>query len=344
MKLKLIKKFEIIFFNNTKMATLDKTTHALGNTKTRALKNRNYILTVNEKSLEHYEDIKTYITGLKSNTYYLCCEHIGQENKHYHIYAQFKTPIALSLKKLFGAHVEASIGTPQDNIKYLRCQDDKHMSLNIKSVQIDEIGEFRNWGGLRNIKQIKEATNEQLEEELPLNYYNIAKKIKQEQEEEETFMNMLTEIENDELKGPQIIYITGDSGNGKTYGAYKLALKNYDKKDIGKMSINNNFIKIINENAKCFVIEEFRPSQIHASEFLQLTDKYGYNCNIKGGFKTIRPEMIIICSILKPTEIYKDEINKQFIRRITTYYKCVNRELIESKFEEVIENNDILID
>lgn len=316
------------------MTTVDMTTHASGNTIQMLSKSRNFILTVNEKSLEHYNDIKTYLTGLKSNTYYLCCEHIGQNNKHYHIYVQFKTPIKLSIKKLYGCHIDKSRGTPQDNVKYLRCQDDKHIKKNIKSVQIDEIGEIRNWGGVSNIKQIKESTKEELEETLPINLYNIAQKIKHEQEEEDIFMNMLEEIKNDNLKSPNVIYIYGNSGNGKTYNAYKYALKYYDKKDIGKMSINNNFIKLINDSAKCYVIEEFRPSQIHASEFLQLTDKYGYNCNVKGGFKTIRPECLIICSILHPTEIYKDEINKQFTRRIKTFYECIDKQLVESKLED----------
>lgn len=34
---------------------------------------------------------------------------------------------------------------------------------------------------------------------------------------------MFNEIKNDDLKGPEVIYITGDSGKGKTYTAIKLA-------------------------------------------------------------------------------------------------------------------------
>ena len=113
------------------------------------------------------------------------------------------------------------------------------------------------------------------------------------------------------------LYIKGDTGKGKTYKAYKIALEKYEKEDIGKLTLKNDFIDVINKNAKCFIIEEFRPSQIKASDFLQLTDKYGYRCNIKGGFHTLRPEMIIICSIIEPENIYHEEVNKQFMRRIT---------------------------
>ena len=292
-----------------------------GNTKTGSAKHRAYILTLNEKSLEHYEDIKEYILNLKSNTYYLCCEHIGQENKHYHIYCQFKTPIKLSLKKLFGSHVEYTMGTPQDCIKYLRCEDDKHIKQGVKSIQIDEEGEIRKTGSFKTIREVKQMTQDE-RLDLPLNYKNIVDKINEEDKEKEMFMDMLTEIENDNLKGPEVIYITGPSGTGKTYQAYKLALKKYNKSDIGKMLINNNFIKITNQDAKCFVIEEFRPSQIHASDFLQLTDKYGFNCNVKGGFISVRPQCLIICSIVPPEELYKnEEINTQFKRRITECFE-----------------------
>lgn len=308
------------------MATLEMATLGAGNTKA-APKKKAFLLTVNEKSLEHYQEIKNYIIGLKSNTYYLCCEHIGQENKHYHIYCQFSNAVKLSIKKLFGAHVDACLGSCQQNINYVKAEDDKHKKLNITSILIDEIGEPRIKGGFHTVKDIKEMENL---DDLPAMYYNVAEKIKSKQQEEESFLDMLTEIENDTLKGPEVYYLTGPSGRGKTYGAYKLALSKFKKNEIGKMLINNNFFKITNDKAKCFVIEEFRPSQLHASDFLQLIDKYGYNCNIKGGFISIRPECFIICSIIPPEEIYKEEINEQFRRRLTKVYEVnENHELTD---------------
>ena len=76
------------------------------------------------------------------------------------------------------------------------------------------------------------------------------------------------------------------------------------------------------DDAECFVIEEFRPSQMAAASFLQLTDKYGFRANIKGGWRYLHPKKIIICSIIEPEFLYhNDEINTQFTRRIT---KCIN--------------------
>lgn len=38
---------------------------------------------------------------------------------------------------------------------------------------------------------------------------------------------MFNEIKNDDLKAPEVIYITGDSGKGKTYKALKIATEKY---------------------------------------------------------------------------------------------------------------------
>lgn len=135
------------------MASTELASALPGNTKQARPKSRNYILTVNEKSLNDYENIKNYILGLKSNIYYLCCEHIGQENKHYHIYCQFSNSIALSIKKLYGAHIEISFGSAQQNIAYLKAEDDKHIKLGIKSIIIDEYGEPKFNGRLPNYKR-----------------------------------------------------------------------------------------------------------------------------------------------------------------------------------------------
>lgn len=290
-----------------------------GNTKSGVNKARNYLLTLNEKTLEHYESVKEYITHYKSLNYYLCCEHIGQENKHYHIFIQFNNLIKLDIKKLYGAHVDKCFGSPQQNYNYVKCLDEKHRTLGIEAIVIDEIGEIKKTGS--TIRDVKEMTPEQ-REELPVQYLKQVREITQKEQDEKTFFDMLTEIENNELKAPDIIYLTGPSGKGKTYQAYKLALSKFPKLKIGRLTINNNFINIENEYADCYVIEEFRPGDIKPSQFLQLIDKYGYQCNVKGAFKLIRPKMIIICCIYPPEDLYRnEEINEQFQRRITECYK-----------------------
>lgn len=306
----------------------------LGNTKTKVIKKRDYMLTVNEESISHYEDIKKYFTEKKSITYYLCVEHLNSNRKHYHILVQFNNAIRLSIKKLFGCHVDFLVGTPQDAYNYCMCKDSKHIRKGITAKVIDEIGNLRFRGTVLNARAVQDMSNEDLKD-IDIHLYKRAKDIKQELNEEDLFESMLKDIENDSLKGPEVIYVHGEPGQGKTYGAYKYALQHYDKKDIGKISINNNFFKIINDNAKCYVIEEFRPSQISASEFLQFTDKYVYTASTKGGFRTIKPEMIIICCYRHPDTLYKDENNQQFKRRVTKWFKAENKELKEVKEEDL---------
>lgn len=286
------------------MTTEEMTTKAPGNTKAGAFRGRAFQFTLNE--VEKYEELKNDLIALKTCDYLLSCEEIAPttQHKHIHIYVHFSQPYRLS-KKIIShkAHIEICRGSPKENIAYI--EKDGHI--------LDEIGE-RPRQGAKTVKELKEADINDIDPHL----YNIKCKIDDKTKEEEQFLNMLEEIEKDDLKGPEIIYICGDSGKGKTYKAYKIALSKFDKKDIGKLTIENNFIQITNDKAKCYVIEEFRSSQIKAASFLQLTDKYGYTCNIKGSFKSIRPECIIIASIIKPEELYQnEEINKQFTRRIT---------------------------
>lgn len=320
------------------MAESEKVSSGRDNTRTRPIAKKIYLLTLNEKTLEHYEDVIKYLTGLKSFQYLLCCEHIGQENKHYHIALQLKVAMKLSVKKLHGSHIDSlKFGSINKIINYCRCLDDKHQRLNIKSVQIDEIGEVKLNGGFRTVREIMESNEEELKD-IDSHLYRIAKEIKREQREEELFDKMLNEIRAECLEAPEVIYINGQPGEGKTYGAYKECIKlESDNKKIGKVTIENGFCSFVNPNAENLIIEEFRPSQMLASSFLQLIDKYGYAANVKGGYQYVRPKRIFICSVLHPNDIYKDENNAQFIRRITKFYKAEGKQLIESQLEQLVD-------
>lgn len=300
------------------MAPNEMAPNRLGNTKA-----RRFQLTLNE--VEKYEDLLKYLKGLKTLTYLISCKEKAPTtgHEHIHIFICFSSSLKLSVKKCCGAHIEYCKGSNKQNIDYIKKDGDL----------LDEIGEIpRERGGAHTVGELKAIEDP---EELDWKQLNTWTKIHDKKNEEDQFFNMLEEIEKDDLKAPEIIYICGDSGKGKTYKAYKIALSKFEKKDIGKLTIENNFIEITNDKAKCFVIEEFRPSQIKAASFLQLTDKYGYTCNIKGSFKSIRPQCIIIASIIKPEDLYKnEEINKQFTRRITQTinlgYETTFNDLLES--------------
>lgn len=323
------------------MTTTEKTSTGSDNTKC-GTSRRMFLLTVNEKSLPFYKEIITYLTHYKAFNYLLTVEHFGQENKHYHIAVQYKNPVRLITKdeNTHGAHVKpGKFGSIQQMISYCKCEDKKHKDKGITYQQIEEIGTPRLNGGIRTVRDAIEASEEDIND-MDMRFYRVAKEIRRDNQEEKGFFEMLDEIEKNELSAPEIIYVNGAPGEGKTYGAYVEALKVVkDKKELGKITMDNNFCHFTNLNASTWVIEEFRPSQISASNFLQLTDKYGFSAPIKGGHFYVRPKRIFICSVLTPLQIYHDENNAQFIRRITKYYKAENHKLVESTLEQM-ENFD----
>ena len=286
------------------MTTEVKTTEAPGNTITGAFKARAFLFTLNQ--IEKYKNFIEEFKKLKSMDYFISCKEKAPTtgHEHIHLYVHFSTPYKLNKKILsYGSHIDICKGSPKQNIDYVSKDGDIIEEYGVKPSQ-----------GARTVKDLREMDVN----DCPPQYYNIKQKIDKEEKSKTEFFNMLNEIRNDELKEPEIVYITGGTGLGKTYMAYKEATRTYENEEIGKLTLDNNFVDIVNKDAKCFVIEEFRPSQIKASSFLQLTDKYGYQCNCKGYFEFIRPEKLIICSIKKPEEIYIDEeINGQFLRRIT---------------------------
>lgn len=280
---------------------------------------RIYAMTLEREAYVEWRKIDLYMRKNKQPTYSLVCEHDGPDYPHIHCLYQYDKPKVINSKFLFGAHIETHVWSPQKYVEYCKALDEKHKSLGVNSTIIWEEGELRKAGGSHTIADLKAMSCEE-REQISMQYTNIVEKMNEKQKSQESFMSMLDEIDKDELKGPRIIYISGMSGQGKTYGAYKLALKLFKKHEIGRISFNNNFATIDNPEGKCFVIEEFRPSQLAAADFLQFTDKYGYHVNVKGGSVYLRPDCIIICSIFDIDQIYKDEINVQFQRRVTDKY------------------------
>lgn len=292
------------------MSSVEKSTVARGNTKNPCLKNRSFLLTLNE--IDKYEDLSKYLLSRNPKYYISALEEAPTTgHEHIHIYIYFKQTTTLSIKKCLGAHIDKCRGTPQQNINYVKKDGEI----------IEEQGEEPRQGGY----SVKTLLEYETVEDLP--DYRMVKTwehLKQQKEEEESFFNMLNEIKNGKVEPIEINYITGDSGTGKTRTAYTKALENYEEKDIGKITFENGFAKILNKNAKCFVIEEFRPSDMKASKFLEFTDPYYKNkiLNVKGGFEVLNKiECLYICSIIAPGLLYNNEENtKQFIRRIKNIF------------------------
>ena len=272
---------------------------------------KNFILTLNLAALEYYQDILDYLKSLTGLTYLLVTEHVGQENKHYHVYVQYENSKRLSINKLKGAHVEKCWGSAQSNINYLMATDEKHKSLGVTAIKIYEEGEPRLKGGSYCVGDLIGATVDELKE-LPLVQYNCAKNVMKD--------FTLTKAK-DFRKQVKVFWIQGPSGVGKTNKALDLATEYEDSLDCGTDMIKycNGFYLGTTRTAKVAIYDDFRDSHMKPSEFINLIDYNKHWLNIKGNSILNEYLVIIITSVQKLSKIYRnvdDEPRTQWERRI----------------------------
>lgn len=277
------------------MATNEKATQPSGNTKC-----RRFQLTLH--ALDRYDELKEYITGLKTFTYLLAGKEIGEKNEreHIHIYVCFAKPLKLSIKKLCTAHIEQCRGNHSQNIDYVSKQG------NI----IDEIGtKPRDWGGNHTVKELKEISNP---DDLDWKEYNTWQKIHDK-------MNMKVKL-SDWHKDVKVTFICGPSGAGKSLKAKDTLIEEYGKDvEVNIVKHTENFWHGVDGETKIAIYDDFRDSDMKASEFINFIDYNTHTMNVKGGSVKNVFERIIITSVQHPEDIYRnlsDEPRKQWLRRI----------------------------
>lgn len=227
---------------------------------------------------------------------------------HIHIYAEFKENTRLSNKKLLNSHIINKIDSQLNVIQYVKDQE-----LGI----IEEIGEK----ALAHRPTINEIRNYNINDLYNLDgqqYYNI---ISKEISRRNNNINVNQYYKGDKLK---VYYIWGKSGIGKSKSALEL-IKNHNYENFDEIKHKNGFyIGCTGENKAC-IYDDFRPSHMDVSEFINFIDYNIHNLNIKGGsFKNIY-ELIIITSINNPENIYSnctdnEETKIQWLRRLNVIH------------------------
>lgn len=276
------------------MATNGMATNRLGNTKA-----RRFQLTLNETF--KYPQLFEYLTSLNSLSYLISCKEIAPStgHEHIHIFICLSNPIKLSVKKCCGAHIEYCKGTIKQNIEYIRKDG------NI----LDEIGEVpRERGGSHTVAEL--ATIED-GNELDWKEYNTWKRIQSEKAND----IKITDWYKPDIK---VTYIWGDSGVGKSkYARDKCIEEGIDTVNVVKHS-GDFWIGV--GNAKCAIYDDFRPSDMKPSEFINFIDYNKHTLNIKGGSKQNEYTRIFITSVIDPQYMYSgmisDEPRKQWMRRM----------------------------
>ena len=259
------------------------------------MRNRSFNITLFD--LERFESLRETLLKKPNFQYIVCAKEKAPTTGHLHMhaFAQFKTPHALSVKKLLGSHIEKCLGSPEQNYAYKTKDGDI----------ICEEGEMRRnfkW----SIKGIKEMDKEQ-REELPPQLYNIVQKINDKEANDIT--------PNDIYKPDiQVYWLYGESGVGKT----RYAMKQIGDRKFNMLKYENGFWHGIGE-AKIALYDDFRDTHMKPTELINFIDYYKHPMNIKGGSELNNYMEIYITSIQNPEEIYKntpEEYKKQWLRRI----------------------------
>ena len=273
-----------------------------------------------------------YLEGVKGCNYFIACREVAPTTGHVHIhcYAQFKTPTTPSMEKMGFPHVEKCYGSPEQNIAYIKKEPPFDESK--RGEIIAECGTPRLCRTVSSIKEAEKLKEEELKE-LPLNYYNIAEKIK---DKKRSVMNV------DDLAKPlQVFYFWGPSGCGKTSFA-KIAIKKLGL-PFNQVKYENSFWSGVTEDCEVALYDDWRDSHMKPSEFINFVDYNIHRMNIKGGSVLNRYKYIFITSIQDPQRIYwessknNEEQVKQWIRRmkIVNIFENYGVEEIRQKYEEV---------
>ena len=288
-----------------------------------------YQLTLNE--IEKWEDLLKYLKSLKSRNYIVAGKEFAPstDHPHIHVYIQFNYPTRLSIKKLSGAHIEACLGTPKQNIDY--CKKDGN-------ILIEEGVPRLGTGNAITIKEVKAMTDED-RENLPFTNYNRLQALKR---DEISVLKVSSSYKNVEVS-----YIYGKSGVGKTKYAMEAIKELYDKKLIESDAYNKvkysgsywNGVSVDNMT-KVALYDDFRDYHMPPSEFIQFVD-YNVNViNIKYGFAMNNFNYIFITSIQSPYDLYKGLQKSDNMFTSSDYYDEEAKEQWLRRFTEIIEIND----
>lgn len=283
-----------------KNITTEKGPEAAGNTKPAAqIRARSFQFTLND--IDKYEKVKNKLMEYKNFRYLISCKEeaptTGKE--HIHIYVNYKEKTRITPSKLYGAHIEICKGSPKQNIDYIK--KDGHI--------LDEIGDKPAQGRYSSKDLLKTPISDIIDNEAP----HVAATLIKLKEKLSQGPLLNSEAYKPDL---EVYYIYGPSGKGKSLLAHKLIGNNY----YNEIDYKNGFyIGLNNDIADIALYDDFRQSDMKASEFIKLIDYNVHQMNIKGGCVKNTFKKIIITSLQNPTRIfnkYEDEEKKQWLRRM----------------------------
>lgn len=256
---------------------------------------RNFCFTINNYT---EEDI-TNLEGLDYK-YLIFGKEKGKEGTpHLQGYCELNTQTVFSkIQKALNkrAHLEGRKGTAKQAIDYCK-----------KDGEVTEYGEPRKQGKRGDLDNIREMAAEQGMREVTSigNAQQIAVAAK-----------YLTYNEDKRSWKPEVIWISGPSGSGKSYLARELTkeMDTFEKTDSSKWWDGY-------DKQEAIIWDDFRDTDISWRDLLCFLDRYAYKFEVKGGFRQCLAKTIIITSIKTPEKCYRHigEDREQLYRRITEH-------------------------
>lgn len=264
--------------------------------------------------------------GDVTQTYYGAICKSAEGAYHVHLAVSFdKAKRVKAVADLLGkAHVEPMRGTKEQACDYI----DKNEPYTEKGeevlVKFGERTKITDNSGLRvDIDAIRHdiidgkitATN--LDE-----YILVHAKTETQARLIESTYNRAMQAKAGELRDVKVIYVEGETGSGKTRGAYERYT------DIFKASVSNKTSFPFNgyRGQKVLLLDELRQGVFTPAELFQILDRYPLQVDIKGGRFPAMWETVVITTAMPLDQWYtnedkgQDNNRKQLLRRISSHY------------------------
>lgn len=196
------------------------------------------------------------------------------------------------------AHVEIAGGTAEQNTKY--CSKEENVIINF--------GTPKQQGKRTDLLGIAEKIKEGKSIKKLIEDGDIATQCGL-----QVTQTLLPYFEQTRNWKPEVIWIHGESGSGKSRLARTIAPNAYDK------AVQNDWWQGYDAHEDV-LFDDFRDSQINLVEMLRILDRYPHEVNVKNGSRQLLAKRIIVTSIFPPEKMYahaKGEPQKQLLRRIS---------------------------
>jgi hypothetical protein len=288
-------------------------------TKSQPTRVRRWCFTINNYTADDITQLK----NLQKINFLIAGREIGKENKTPHIqgYVEFKESKTLTqVRKHIKGHLTQAQGNKAHNITYCSKEDKDPIIIgNSKTSQ----------GKRTDLNRIQDLIKTQTVKELIAD--GVINNIQQRKFAEACKADDIQQ----RTDYPEVIWICGDTGTGKTLQAFQ----DNQEKTIHKQTQSNKWWNGY-EGQDVVILDDIRADFAKYHELLTLLDKYPHKVEIKGGYMEFNSPRIYITSPYLPAEMYKGKEDiTQLMRRIDTILHYDDGNIWEMQPRKEFEDN-----